>query len=106
MSLAREMFEIGQRQAAPIEEDSLSVDGDSLTAKVVPIPDIEIQIAESLGRDAREALLIHVTRDKKKIELRSDVKWGNIDLRILRMSDNPTKVHIEYGAMILTEDDK
>lgn len=100
------MFEIGQKQAAPVEEDTLSLDGNPFQAKVVPIPDVEIQIAESLGRDSREALLIHVRRDQPALLLRSTVTFGEQRLRILRESNNPAKVHIEYGAMILGADDK
>lgn len=77
----------------------------NITVEIQAIQDIELNA--ELGRDARETVTFHVAdRDKAaQIKLNDVVIALGQQFRILRRSDNPLTIQVEFGAMKVTDND-
>lgn len=74
-------------------------------AEIQPIKDIELNAA--FGRDARESVTFHV-RDRAaaaELVLNDTVTALGATYKILRRSDNPISIQVEFGAMKVTAKD-
>ena len=81
--------------------------GKQLTVEIEEIADIELNT--EMGRDAREAVLIHVNRadvDDQSMKLNDRLKLGTVTFIALRRKDNPMSPQVEFGCMKSTANDK
>lgn len=101
MSLVRDMAAVGQLATADYEEEVCKNlrTGLSFRAKVQPIADMELNT--ELGRDAREAVTLHLRdRDAAAAQNMGDkIEAIGQTFQIVRRTDNPATVHVEFGCI-------
>jgi hypothetical protein len=77
----------------------------NFTAEIQPVSDMELNA--TLGRDPREAVTLHV-RDANaagEIQLGDLLTALGATFKVLRRSNNPVSVQVEFGAMKVTNKD-
>lgn len=95
------MATAGQDATADFEEEEVRNLRSNLAfkAKIQPIQDVELN--SELGRDHRESVLMH-TRDfaaAAAIEMNDRLIAVGETLQVVRRSDNPASLHVEFGCM-------
>ena len=77
----------------------------NFTAEIEPIADMEMN--EALGRDKREAVLFHIRDRAAADELVTGDTVSTLfgKFKILRRSNNPISLQVEFGAMKVTNKD-
>ena len=108
MSLIRDIIGdvIADRENIFGDNITLMRTGETFTAEVQPIADTFLNT--EMGRDARETVTIHVRnlRVASKILMQDILKIGNDKFKVLRRSNNPISVQVEFGVMKTTEKDQ
>lgn len=72
-------------------------------AECEPVADIEANVM--LGRDARESVLFHIADRAAAagIQLGDELLALGTEFQVLRRTDNPASLQVEFGAMKITE---
>lgn len=81
--------------------------GVEFTAEIEGIEDVALNA--ELGRDPREAVLVHVQDRAVSINMNDKLEFdspgGKVTLKVVRRKDNPEAIQIEYGCMKWTDKD-
>lgn len=79
--------------------------GTRFQAELEPVLDLEANVL--LGRDARESVIFHVTDPAAgaAIRLNDVLEAVGGKFRVLRRTDNPANLQMDFGTMKVTSDD-